>query len=248
MENKLLLSKTNDLFFACKKNASAKFSPFLNSAEQAEIEDNAVIPYEFNTMFFGGYDEAERKMLGVFPEWEEADAAAFPIKILRFRSRFLDGLTHRDFLGSLMAQGVDRNKTGDILIDGDTAYVFVCADMAAYFADNIKKIGSRGVRSDVCDVSEVRLPKPKTEDMRVICASLRLDAVTAAACGLSRAASAKLISAGLVSVNHRETENASYNVKDGDLLSVRGHGRFVFVSSDGETAKGRLHITVKKYI
>ena len=49
-------------------------------------------------------------------------------------------------------------------------------------------------------------------------------------------------------MNHLETVGGSVSLKEGDLVSVRGKGRFVFQSADGATMKGRLHITVLKYI
>lgn len=243
---KLLLPRVTDLFNQCKKQCVPKFSAFLDGGAQAAISDNAYPPYDLDIEFFGGYDGAERKMLGVFPEWEED--RSFPISVIKAESKYIEGLSHRDFLGALMSQGVDRGKTGDILIGGNAAYIFVCTDIASYFTNNISKIGNRGVKLTICSVGECELPVPKTENKKAVCASSRLDAVLAPLCGISRSASSKLISSGGVKVNHREILNVSYSVKPGDLLSVRGYGRFLFVSFDGETGGGRVHITAKKYI
>ncbi|MCD8391145.1 MAG: YlmH/Sll1252 family protein [Firmicutes bacterium] len=245
---KLLLSKADDLFLQCQRQARAKFSAFLDGGEQAIIEDNFAFPYGVNTMLYGGYENAERRILGAFPEWEDANKDEFPISVLKISSKFMSRLSHRDILGALMSQGVDRSKTGDILIDDENAYIFVCRDIAPYFTNNITKIGNQGVKITVCNTADITLPEPKTERMSVVAASCRIDAVTAALCGISRSAAAKLISSALVKVNHREVTNPSRAVQANDLISVRGHGRFVFVSLDGETAKGRAHITAKKFI
>ena len=147
-----------------------------------------------------------------------------------------------------MGQGIDRSKTGDIIIDGKTAYVFVSADIAQYLADNMKKIGNQGADIEICGISEAKIPEPKREKVGAVCASLRLDAVVSALCNISRAQSAKLINASLVKVNYRECADVSKVIAENDLISVRGHGRFVFLHADGETRKGRLHITAEKYI
>ena len=81
--DKLLISKINDLFRLCEKHSCAKFSPFLDGGQIAVIQDNIVFPYGYNTMFFGGFEVAECKMLGVFPECEEPLGEEFPIKALK---------------------------------------------------------------------------------------------------------------------------------------------------------------------
>ena len=243
----LLLARARDLIKQCERGAAAKFSAFLDGAEQAIIEEQVAF-YGFNVKMFGGYNDAERKILGVFPEWEEADECVFPIAVLKIKSGYGRELTHRDYLGTLMGQGIDRSKTGDIIIDGKTAYVFVCEDIAQYLADNMKKIGNQGADIEICALDDVEIPEPKREKVGAICASLRLDAVVSALCNISRAQSAKLINAALVKVNYRECADVAKTVTENDLISVRGHGRFVFLSADGETRKGRLHITAEKYI
>ena len=243
----LLLARARDLVKQCERGASAKFSAFLDGGEQAIISDKIGF-FGLNMKMFGGYERAERKIIGVFPEWEEPDDNAFPIAVLKIKSGHGRELTHREYLGTLMGQGIDRSKTGDIIIDGKTAYVFVCADIARYLADNMKKIGNQGAEIEICTIDDVEIPEPKREKVGTICASLRLDAVVAALCNISRAQSAKLINAALVKVNFRECEDVSRTVAENDLISVRGYGRFTFISADGETRKGRLHITAEKYI
>ena len=243
----LLLARARDLIKQCERGAAAKFSVFLDGAEQAVISEQVGF-YGVNMKMFGGYNDAERKILGVFPEWEEPEEDAFPITVLKIKAGYNRELTHRDYLGTLMGQGIDRSKTGDIIIDGKTAYVFVCADIASYLADNIKKIGNQGADVEICGIGDAQIPEPKRERVGAVCASLRLDAMVSALCNLSRAQSAKLINASLVKVNYRECADVSKTVAENDLISVRGHGRFVFLSADGETRKGRLHITAEKYI
>ncbi len=244
--NALITARANDLIRQCERSASVKFSAFLDGAQQRIISENVNF-YGCAAKFFGGYNGAERKMLGVFPEWEEPDDGAFPIKTLKITSVYSDGLTHRDYLGTLMGQGIDRSKTGDIIIDGSTAYIFVCADIASYLAENIKKVGNRGVKIELCS-GAADIPEPKRERVGAVCASLRLDSVIGALCGVSRSESARLINSERVKLNHIECTDVSKTVQSGDLISVRGFGRFVFLSADGMTRKGRLHVTAEKYI
>lgn len=245
-DKKLLLARTKDLFTLCDKHCEAKFSGFLDGAQAAVIEDDFSVPYGYNTMFFGGYEGAERKIFGVFPEWEEARSDEFPISVVRIDAPKFRTLTHRDYLGTLMSLGFERSKTGDILVDDNGAYAVLMSDIAEYAVRNITKIANIGVK--IYKAEEFTIPKPNTMEKTCVSASVRLDAVTAAALNISRTVSEKLISGGSVKVNHRETADRSKQINEGDLISVKGYGRFILKETGQKTGKGRLHITVEKFL
>lgn len=247
-EDKLLIAKTEDIIRLCEKYSCARFSNFLDGGEIALLEDEFHFPYGYNFLFFGGSKDCERKILGVFPEWEDAEETAFPISVLKIEGGFKRQLTHRDYLGTVMSLGIERGKTGDILIDGSCAYVFVYDDVADYIKDNITKIGNQGVKITVTELSDFTAPERKFERIETVCASMRLDAVAAAAAKLSRQESARLIESGKVKLNYREVYEVSKPVKEGDLISVRGSGRYILSETGNETRKGRLHIILNKYI
>ncbi len=248
MDKKLIQARVDDLFDMCLRRGTAVFSSFLDGGGAAVIEKNFHISRSENAMLFGGYDGAERKMLGVFPEWEEKNRGAFPIAVIRFDVPKFRALTHRDYLGVLMSLGIDRSKIGDILTDETGAYVIAESGITEYILNNINKIANAGVKGRVIAAADFVPPEPKTEKKQCVAASERLDAVIAAVYGISRAQSERLVKDGAVKVNHLETVGGSVSLKEGDLVSVRGKGRFVFQSADGATMKGRLHITVLKYI
>ncbi|MBR0027699.1 MAG: hypothetical protein IJP58_03535 [Clostridia bacterium] len=248
MDTKLLLAKTDDLFRLCSRRSEAVFSDFLDGGERVVIEDSHSMPYGYNTMFFGGYSGSERTILGVFPDWEEAEESAFPLAVLRFDVPKFRELNHRDYLGTLMSLGIDRSKTGDILTDETGAYAIVSADIADYIAANITKIANAGVKTRIISTAEFTPPRPKREERACIAASERLDAVIAAAYNISRAISERLVKEGYVKVNHRENISRAATLKEGDLVSVRGYGRFILKHLGANTQKGRLHIVVEKYI
>ncbi|MGN0182526.1 MAG: RNA-binding protein [Candidatus Ornithomonoglobus sp.] len=247
-DDKLLIARTEDLFSLCDKYCCARFSDFLDGAEQAVISDNLVFPYGYNTLLYGGFDDAEKKILGVFPEWMEPDKAEFPLTCLKIEGGFTRKLTHRDYLGTIMSLGIAPSRLGDIVVSDGFAYVFLHSDIADYVADNVHKIGNQGVKITVLeDLSGIRVERAY-KTIGAICASERLDAVTAAAAGVSRSIASGLIEGGKVKVNHREITKTSEPVKEGDLLSIRGHGRFIVYKFGAETRSSRLHVTFKQYI
>ena len=248
IDEKLLLSKTDDLFRLCNKYASARFSDFLDGAELATISDKTVIPFDCNMLCYGGYDDSEKKIIGVFPQWEDPDVNAFPVVCLKVTGGYTRVLSHRDYLGTVMSLGITPQKLGDIVVCDDFAYIFVHSDVAEYVRDNLHKIGNQGVKTEiVSDLNNVRIER-KYKTIGAVCASPRLDAVVGAAANISRSQAATLINAGKVKLNHREIGETAKPVKEGDLLSIRGYGRFLVHSFDGETRKQRLHITLKQYV
>lgn len=235
------------MFDLCEKYAAPRFSPFLDGGAAAVIEDEGLLRGD-NVTLFGGYDGAERKMFGVFPEWQERAETDFPISVLRFDAPKFRTLTHRDYLGTLMSLGIDRGKTGDILTDNSGAYVFVSEDIAEYVLQNVNKIANIGVKGHKLSIRDFTAPEKKTQERACVSASLRLDAVIAAALNISRSNAENLIKEGRVKVNHRETSDRSGLLREGDLISVRGAGRFVLKEVGKATQKGRIHILIEKYI
>ena len=121
-------------------------------------------------------------------------------------------------------------------------------DIAAYTADNLHKIGNQGVKVKIIDDLSVIKIERQYKTINAVCAGSRLDAIVGAAANISRSQASSLITGGKVKLNHRETDKTAVTVKEGDLISIRGYGRFILHSFDGETRKMRMHITLKQYI
>ena len=112
---------------------------------------------------------------------------------------------------------------------------------------SVRKIGRTGVKLALCD-RPVQPPEIQYKEINGTVASLRLDCVTALAIRQSREKTAALIRSGLVQTDHEITESPAKMIEEGDVISVRGYGKFLLRSVNGTTAKDRIHITVCKYI
>lgn len=71
--------------------------------------------------------------------------------------------------------------------------------------------------------------------------------MVAAVYKLSRGEAQKLFERELVLVNSLPPKSPGMPAKEGDVISVRGHGRFAFVAEAGETRKGRVKALVRIY-
>ncbi len=244
METELLIARIKDTEDICARTNRPKYLGFLFASE-AVFAEKAVKNSPCRTALFGGYDGAERLMLACFPDWMEDDI--FPISAVTFEFRKSDSLSHRDFLGSLMALGIKREAVGDILIEEGRAVAFVTEEITDYVKTQISKIGRVGV--SVKDGYNSPLPNAdRLEKFSSNAASDRLDCIISALCGFSRSKSAEVLNAGLVTVNSVCEYKATKTVSNGDIISVRGKGRFIIDSLEDRTRKNRIVIKYSKYI
>ena len=129
---------------------------------------------------FGGYEEAERKMLVYLPDYLDESALTeedSPLVCLRAEFYHGDSPSHRDFLGALMGAGIGRETVGDICVGKESCDFFVTAEIAPYIAQNFTSAGRTHVRITRITLDQVQIPEPEVKEIRDTLASLRLDSV-----------------------------------------------------------------------
>lgn len=244
-KDKLFFRKLDDAVFLCEKRGDPYFSPFLSEGDQRLAEDYLRSRGFTGYLFFGGCSNSERKMLGLsaYGDFSESD---FPISAVEFRFRAADKLSHRDFLGALMSLGIERDTVGDILVEDGRCVVFLTEEISSYVTSQITKIGRAGVK--LCQADLSRLPKGRGfDEQSITVSSLRLDNIVAAVSGLSREKTKSLILLGGVSLNFSECTNISRALSGGDVLSVRGKGKYKINGVTGETKKHRIKLSIIHY-
>lgn len=242
----LLRSRVEDTVRLAEKRQFAAFLGFLDEREQAEVEQILCKLSVSNYRFFGGYDDSERHLLGVFADGIEWDDAYFPIRALAFHYRTDKKLTHRDVLGTLMSVGLRRDAIGDILCDAGIAVVFLREEIFSFVCEQVEKIGGEGVRVEQDYSGELPIAHSFV-DIRDTVASPRLDAIVSALVRCSREQSAQLIRTDHVSVNRCSVLSVSRSLTAGDTVTVRGQGKFIIDELGPETKKGRLRFLARKY-
>lgn len=155
-----------------------------------------------------------------------------------------DELRHRDILGAVLATGVVRDRVGDIRTDGNRAEIMVKDSVAGFLAESLRQIGRQSVRVTDTFRREFLIAQDEGELSRIVVASVRLDAVTAAVTHLARQKAQQKIRKGDVKKNHTVCTDAAQALAAGDLLSIRGYGRYRIVVQEGTTRKGNLFFTV----
>lgn len=243
-EDKHLVSRLKDFAYIAENKYTSKFTPFLDERQQM-IAEKTVSDMGFcNFLFFGGDDLCKRKVLGFFPDIPSSDA--FPIVPLEFSYRKADKLSHRDFLGSVMALGIKREMIGDIFVEEGRTTLFAYDTVSENIITQISKVGSVGVKISVCNAVSVQNNESFGE-IEGITASLRADCIVSLATGLSRAKSTDFIKSEGIDVNYMKIYSSSHILSEGDIFSVKGFGKFILSEIGGFTRKEKLHIKLKKY-
>ncbi len=212
---------------------------------------------------FGGYDEAERKRLMVLPsfvldlegEAEEKARTYFPeemavaVKAIRIKGSGYRDLGHRDYLGSILALGIERCSVGDIVVsDEHSAVVFCTQKIFDYLMSGIERIASDKVTVEKFIPDESFGAVREFLDIRDTVASDRLDCVVGALTNLAREKAQNLIRSGLCEVNYLPEERVDACVKPPCVVTLRGYGKYNVLRFDGETKRGRLRLIAQKYV
>ncbi|MGB3557752.1 MAG: S4 domain-containing protein, partial [Geitlerinemataceae cyanobacterium] len=106
---------------------------------------------------------------------------------------------------------------------------------------------SVNVKTRRMELSELKVRQPQRKEMTTVEASMRLDAIASAGFGMSRSKMTTFISGGDVRVNWKEISQASYAVKSGDLIAIRGKGRLE-VGDVAVTKKQRYRVQLIRWI
>ena len=239
-EDKFLLSHAEDLIRQRDVRNIPTCTDFLDLYQQSLLRDYCVSRHISSYTFWGGFDDAERCACGFLPDWTD-DPSQLPIQAVRVTtsSALLRPLTHRDYLGALMALGLRREKIGDILVTSEVVPV-LCAQFT--------QAGQARFVARPIELSVLRRPQQATILRRDTVPSLRLDCVLSSAFSLSRSDASAYIEAGRVFINGRQILKKDAGIEAGDKLTLRGKGKAVFRGVVGVSKKDRLFIELEIYI
>ena len=267
MDNdKMLLGRIKDLARRANENNYITHTDFLSQSELFDVTSmcarDGLITGEkqidgVSYSIYGGPEEPERAVMCFLPEYldeetfllqERADGAVVScILIEPVNRRFADELTHRDFLGSLMNLGIERNRIGDIRTDQTRGFVFVMEEVAGLICDELCRIKHTTVKCRKVPVAECDI-YPEFKEIEGTVSSERLDAILSFVYKLSRSKAQELVEAESVFIDGRTAHSPGYDLKTGARVSVRGFGKFIYEGIQRETKKGRFSVKAKIYI
>ncbi|MGE9972105.1 RNA-binding protein [Candidatus Pseudoscillospira sp. SGI.172] len=221
---------------------------FLSGAEQEAVERLLSAAGRPRHLFSGGFPDAERKVCAFLPDWQEEDGWEPPFTALRCRWRAGESLTHRDLLGAVLGQGLEREKVGDILVRPDSCDLLVMRELAPYLLQNLDSAGRVRLKTEEISLEGIEPPQVTGKTVRDTVSTPRLDAVLSSGFSIARGKAADLISAGKVELNHRPCVKPDRAVAQGDVITCRGLGKCVLRELGGLSKKGRTMLVLERYL
>ena len=254
-EEKLILSKILDKINFCETTNKIQVTDFLDLAQQQLIIKFLKLQKQENYILFGGFEDAERKVIIFYPEKLEnliiENRINFNewIKVLRITlpNETIGKYDHRNYLGALMKLGIKREKIGDILVEDNGADILIIKDIFKFLQNNLSQL-TRFQKANIEEINLDNLRKVKIEKqiLTITVSSMRLDNIVSELAKCSRSKALEYIVHERVLVNFELITKQTKEIKLADKITIRGKGRFEIIDVVGSTRKGNIVLNVKK--
>ena len=253
-EDKLLISKMIDKIKLSTSKNKIECTDFLDLYQKHLLEKILIQEGFKNYIIYGGVENAERCIIVFYPEKlfeliKKENLSQIACIRVKLPKEMWNKYTHRDYLGGLIKLGVKREKIGDILVFEDGADIVILNEISKFLLSNLNFLTRFGKSSiEQIKIDEIRNKNIKKEKFNIIVSSMRLDCIISEILKTSRGKAEEVISAGRVFINFENVEKQTKQIKEKDLVTIRGKGRFEIESVDGTTKNDRIKLTVNKFV
>lgn len=253
--DKMCLAQVLDKIEISKVKGRIDSTDFLDMYQVSLVESflkkNKIEQYKL----FGGYEDSERKILITYPEsyTEEMLQKNYNkfLKVVRIElpEEEHGKYAHRNYLGGIVKLGLKREKVGDILVANEGADIVVVSDFAEVLEKELPSLTRfENSKISITEISNLKKKEIKIENIEIIVPSLRLDNIVSDLARTSRSKASQIIAQERVFINGKNETKVSKQVKLGDIITIRGKGRFIIKDFKGTTRSGRTVVLIEKYV
>lgn len=254
-EEKLILSKALDKINFCDTRNQVQVTDFLDLSQQQLVKKFLQTQKVENYIFFGGAQEAERKVAVFYPlklteiiNEQKIDFGEW-IKVIRITlpNENKGKFEHKNYLGALMKLGIKREKIGDILVDENGADIIIHKEILNFLQNNLPEL-TRFQKSKIGEINlkDLRKINIQKEQITITVSSMRLDNIVAELAKCSRNKALEFIEQERVFVNYEQISKQTKEIKTNDRITIRGKGRFEIKEILGGTKKGKTLVLIEK--
>ena len=246
-KHKEAFNRLVDKYEQVKRNHTVVHTDFMNPETVAALMPVMTTFQDVNFKVTGGYVRAEYQIVILFPDYLYVNEDEIPLKVVRIIPKdSKHELEHRDVLGSVLGIGIKRDKTGDILMHDGFYQMVVLDRIADVITSQMDRVGKTPVETCVERISDIVINEEVFETAEIVVASERLDAMIAGVWHISRGKAADLIKADKVKVNYQLITSSGHSLKEEDMVSCRGKGRFYYDGILNKTRKDRIRVQIRK--
>jgi len=243
------VEKVSDWIEQAGLDHAVKRSDFLDPRQAYILTLLAQKASSVKVNFSGGYDGAERKRAIIAPDYMDIASADYAIQVLNLGSgdgKFVS-LNHSDYMGAILNLGVKREKIGDIHALETGCHILVAKEVSSYIQSQMTQVNRLKVNASIIELDQLTQSPLSMDQVSLTVASMRLDGIISEVYRLSRAKAQVPIKAGKCKVNWQVAENPSKILKENDLVSLQGFGRFKLLQIEGRTKKDNVRVLIGRF-
>jgi RNA-binding protein YlmH len=124
----------------------------------------------------------------------------------------------------------------------------VAEEAADYLRLQLSQVHRVHVHTELLPLERLAAARTELQEQQLSVASMRLDGIASDVFRLSRAKVLIPIQAGRCRVNWKPEANPSLPLKEGDVVSLQGFGRFKVLEIEGLSKSGRMRVKIGKYV
>lgn len=256
-EDRIQVSKLIDKINAVEKQNKIQYTDFLSPIELQTLKKALNIIGYKNYMIYGGVENAQRNIIILYPEKLEElftsnqfdyNSILNTIRISQVSSNS-EKLEHRQYLGGLIKLGLRREKIGDIIVKDEGADIVVLKEITKFIILNVHELTRfRNYNVEVVNIANTVKKEQEFDEMKIIISSLRLDNIVASLAKTSRGKAEEIIKDERVFINYESQQKNTKQIKENDIITIRGVGKYLIKEIAGNTKNGRYVVIVNKYV
>lgn len=253
-EEKILVSKLFDKISMAEKQNKIQSTDFLSPIELNILENVMKLIENHNYVIYGGLENAQRNMIIIYPNKLEEmfkekkfdyNSVCSCIRISNLNEKY----EHKIYLGGLIKLGVKREKIGDIVVRDEGTDIVVSKEITKFLMTNLNELARfKNSCVEVVDIKDIVQKEQEFKEMKIIVSSLRLDNIVAELARTSRSKACEILKQERVFINYKSECKNTKLLKDGDLVTIRGFGKFIVDRVDGNTRSGNVVLMVRRFV
>lgn len=255
-EVEILEAKIMDKYRFCNSKNKITYTDFLDMYARNIAEKLIEREKLTNYIFFGGNaDSNDRVVLLFYPEklseelCKENFENIFEVIKIELPNELKGTYKHSDYLSGIMKFGLKREKFGDIIVNDNGAEIIALKEISEYIKNKLQLLTRfRKSKIELLNINELEKNEQKFEEYTGIVTSLRLDNFVSELARCSRSKAVEIIEEAKVFVNSENELRIARKMNIGDVIRIRGKGKFIFDSIERETSSGRIAVNIKKYL
>ena len=253
-EDKICLAQILEKMENSKNKQKIEYTDFLDMYQISLVEKFLKKNQIKNYILFGGYNEAERKILITYPDKytdfmleKNLDKILKVIRIKLPETEY-GKYVHRNYLGGIVKLGLKREKVGDIIVYKEGADIITLNDFGEILKKELPSLTRfQNSSIEIKEISELKQKEITVENIKIIVPSFRLDNFVSDLARTSRSKANEIIKQERVFINGQNETKPSKQLKLNDVITIRGKGRFVIKAFSGNTRSGRTVVEIEKW-